>query len=109
MGELAYGFLLQRDGTRTAWRAPDTVAEQAYINLQFVDGAAQRIAVHFELAGGPALVAFVFLEHSEDKSFLEFTDGFRVQNVALVHLHDERFQLICHGGSLFLSALPISL
>jgi hypothetical protein len=102
LGDLSYRFLLQRDGTRAARRTPHAIAEQSDVNLQFVDGAAQRIAVHFELTRGSALVTFVFLQDSEDKSFLEFPDSFGVKDVALVHLHDERFQLIFHGGSLFL-------
>ena len=56
--------------------------------------------MHSQLAGGAALVAVVFLEHGSDEPPLEFLHRFGIQNVALVHLLHERFQLIFHRISL---------
>jgi hypothetical protein len=56
--------------------------------------------MHSELAGGAALIAFVFLQHGENESFLEFANSLRVEDVALVHLHDECFELVSHVVSL---------
>lgn len=58
--------------------------------------------MHSQLARGPALVSIVFLEHREDESLLEFPYRFGIQNIAFVHLQDERFELISHGLSLSL-------
>src|SRR5437879_11553749 len=59
--------------------------------------------MHAQFARGTALVALVFLQDGHDKSLFELAHRFGVKNVALIHLHDERFQLIFHGGALFLS------
>ena len=56
--------------------------------------------MHFQLARGAALVALVLLKHGENKPFLELAYGFRVEDIALVHLHDEGFKLILHSVSL---------
>jgi hypothetical protein len=69
----------------------------SHINLQFGNGAAQRVAVHSQLPRGPALVAVVFLQHGENEALFEFAYCLGVQNIALVHLQDECFELISHG------------
>ena len=49
------------------------------------------------MAGSAALVAFIFLEDGENKALFEFAHSLGIKDVALVHLQDERFQLIFHG------------
>jgi hypothetical protein len=49
------------------------------------------------LTSGPALVSAVFLQHRQNESLLEFAHCLGVQDVALVHLQDECFELISHG------------
>ena len=51
------------------------------------------------------MVAFIFLEDCEDEAFFKFTDRLGIKDVALVHLHDEGFELILHGLSLSLLRL----
>ena len=92
-----------RDRAGAAGWALDAVAELADVDLQFGDGAAERVAVHAEFAGGAALVAFVFLQHGQDETLLEFTHAFGIKNIAAVHLQDKCFQLIFHDA--FLSLL----
>lgn len=58
--------------------------------------------MHAQFPGGAALVAFVFLEDGEDEAFFKFTNSLGIEDVALVHLHDEGFELILHGLSLSL-------
>ena len=83
-----------------ARRAPRAAAQSLDVELQLGDGAAESIAVHAQLAGGLALVALIFLQHGQDESLLEFANCFGIQNAALVHLHDQGFQLIFHNASL---------
>ena len=64
--------------------------------------------MHSQLAGCPALVSIVFLQHGEDKSLFEFAYRLRVQNIAFVHLQDECFELISHGIPLSLEKLLLS-
>jgi len=56
--------------------------------------------MHAELASGSALIALVFLEHSQDEPLLELAYCLGIQNVAFVHLDYECFELISHGISL---------
>lgn len=100
---LADDLLFKRNRAGASGRTLDAVAELANINLQFGDGTAQSVAVHSQFAGGPALVALVFLKHGQDKAFLELTHAFGIKNIASVHLQDECFQLIFHDA--FLSLL----
>ena len=93
--------------TCAAWRPLNAIAQLAYINLQFRKGAAQGIAVHAQLASGAALVAFILLEDSDYEPLFEFANRLGVENIALIHLHDQCFQLIFHGGALFLIDLSI--
>jgi len=88
---LADGFFLQGDGASAARRPTRSVAEEANVDFEFGESAAEGVAVHAEFAGGPALVAFVFLENGQDEALFEFADGFGVKDIALVHLHDEGF------------------
>jgi hypothetical protein len=68
-----------------------------YVDLQFGNGAAESVAMHPQLTGGPALVSIVFLQHGEDEALFEFAYRLGVQNIAFVHLQDECFELISHG------------
>ncbi len=52
-----------------------------------------------------ALIALVFLQYGEDEPLLELADRLRIQNVAVVHLQNKRFELILHGLSLSLEKL----
>lgn len=81
-------------------RAFGAISKLPDVYFQLVDRAAQGIAVHAEFAGGAALVALVFLKDGEDKALLEFPYTLGIQDVALVHLQDECFQLIFHDVSL---------
>jgi len=72
-------------------RALAAVTKFADIDLEFTNGAAQRIAVHSQLAGGTALVALVFPEDRSDETLLKLSDRLGVQNIAFVHLLHERF------------------
>ena len=85
---LANDLFLQADGAGTAGRTLDAVAELADVDLQFVDGAAEGVAVHTEFAGGAALIALVFLEHGQDETLLELTHALGVKNIAFVHLQN---------------------
>jgi hypothetical protein len=93
---LADDFLFQRYRAGAAGWALYAVAELADVDLQLGDGAAERVAVHAQFAGGAALVAFVFFEDGQDETFFEFSDAFRIKNIAAVHLQNECFQLIFH-------------
>ena len=55
---------------RAAWWAANAVAQAFGVQLKFRDGAAERIAVHAQLAGSLALVAFVVLQHGRMYFFL---------------------------------------
>lgn len=88
---LAHKFLLQSSGAGAAGRALRAIPKLPDIDLKFVDGAAQRIAVHAQFAGGAALVALVFLKHGEDESFFEFAHTLRIKDVAPVHLQNQCF------------------
>ena len=56
--------------------------------------------MHPQLTRGAALIAVVFLQNGEDEPLLEFPYRLGIQNITLVHLKDERFELISHGLSL---------
>src|ERR1051326_6635110 len=101
------GLLLHRrnsgigaSGTGGAGGAAPAIAQRGDVEFEFVDGAAQRIAVHAEFARGLALVPVVFLQHGQQEAFLEFADGFGVEDSGFVHLRHESFQLILHGSLL---------
>jgi len=94
--ELTRDFPLQRGGSRAARRPLCALAELSNVNLQFLHRAAQCIAVHAQFSRSFALVAPVLLEHGDDEPLLEFADCLRIENVAAVHLKNERFQLIFH-------------
>jgi len=59
--------------------------------------------VHAQFARGAALVALILLQHCQDEALLEFAHGFRIEDIAFVHLHDEGFELISHGVLSFFS------
>ena len=56
--------------------------------------------MHSKLARGAALIAFIFFENRRNEALLEFSDRFRIKNVALIHLVYECFQLVFHRISL---------
>src|SRR5712675_1637462 len=93
-------FLFDGHGPRAARWALGSVAKLPDVDLELIDGAAERVTMHPQLAGGAALVALIFLQNGQDESLLEFAHTLRIENVALVHLQDECFQLIFHGRSL---------
>src|SRR5947209_10420023 len=70
-GFLTHDLLFERHGASAAGRTLYSVPELANVDLQFSESAAKRVAVHAQFAGGTALVAFVFIEHRENESFLE--------------------------------------
>src|SRR5882672_7680672 len=75
---LADDFLFHGHRASAARRALASIAELADIDLQFVDSAAQSVAVHAQFAGSAALVAFVLLQHGQDEALLEFTHAFGI-------------------------------
>src|ERR1700683_933113 len=97
-GWLTDRFLFHRYRPRAAGRALRAIPKLAYVDLQFVDGPAERIAMHSQLARSAALVAFIFLKHGEDKPLLELAHALGIEDVAFVHLQDECFQLIFHDS-----------
>ena len=99
--KLTRGFLFHESWPGTAWRTLSAFPELSHINFELRDGAAESIPVHPEFARGTALVASVFLEDGQYKALLEFTYRLGIKNVALVHLHNEGFELIFHGGLSF--------
>ena len=99
---LASRFLVQGHRTCAAWRTLNSIAELANVDLELAERAAESVAVHSQFARGAALVALVFLEDGEDKTFLEFPHSLGIENVAFVHLQNQRFQLIFHDASLSL-------
>ena len=72
---LTNGLLFQGDGASAARWATGSVAEEANVDFEFGEGAAERVAMHTEFARGAALVALVFLENGQDEAFLELADG----------------------------------
>lgn len=86
---------------RAARRTLSPVPQLTDINSQLGKGSAERVAMHPQFSRGTALVAFILLQHGQDEALFELAHRLGVQNVALVHLHYERFQLIFHGISLF--------
>src|SRR5581483_11714719 len=94
-------LLLHREWTSAARRTP-SIPQLVDVNLQFGDGTAEGVAVHTQFARGAALVALVLFKDGENEFLFEFPYGFRIKNVALVHLQDKSFQLIFHGVSLSL-------
>ena len=63
--------------------------------------------MHSEFARRAALVAFILLKYGEDKALFEFAHALGIENVALVHLQDECFQLIFHDSLSLLSNVSV--
>jgi hypothetical protein len=87
-------FSLHHGGACAAGRTLGSATHGTNVNLEFLHGPAESIAVHAELARGFALVSFILFKHGYDKALFEFPDGFRVENIAFIHLKDECFELI---------------
>lgn len=68
----ANDFLFEGDGTSAAGRPFDAIAQLADIYLKLGNSAAERVAVHAKLAGSPALIAFVLLQHGENEALFKF-------------------------------------
>jgi hypothetical protein len=88
---LADDFLFQRERAGAARGPLYAIAKLTDVDLELGDSAAERIAVHAQLARGAALVAFVLLQYGEDETFLELADTFRIKNIAAIHLQNEGF------------------
>ncbi len=106
---LTHRFLLVGCGARAAGRTLDSIAQLADVDFQLGNCPAQGVAVHIELTGGAALVSFVLLQNGQDETLFEFAHGLGIKNVALVHLHNERFELISHVVSLSKSNVFVTL
>ena len=97
---LAGNFLVVSCRTGCPRRALGAVTKLTHIYFEFVNGAAEGVAVHSQLPRCPALVAFVFFQDRRNEATLEFANRFRIKNIAAVHLQHECFELIFHGISL---------
>jgi hypothetical protein len=75
-------------------RTLGAAAHGTNVDLEFLHGSAQGVAVHSQLPGRLALIAAVFFENRNDETLFEFTNRFRIKDIAVVHLKDEGFQLI---------------
>src|ERR1051326_1657060 len=75
-------------------------ADGADIDLEIDHGAAERVAMHAQLARGVDLVAAIRAQHPLDEALLEAALGLRQENAALVKLADQRFQFMAHGAEL---------
>jgi hypothetical protein len=100
-GNLAGSPLVEAQWTGAPGRPSRAVAQDFYVEFQLGNSAAERIAVHAQLACGLTLVTLVFLQHGKDESLLELADSFRIKYPALVHLQYQGFQLVFHSASLF--------
>ncbi len=73
------------------WTA-HAVADLDGVEVEFGEGAAQRVAMHAELGGGLALIPLVVRKDFEDEALLELTYGLGVGNAGAVHLRDQYVQ-----------------
>src|SRR5579872_3116679 len=88
---LTRNLLLKHDRPCAARRTAHAVTQSAQIDLELRERAAQRIAVHAQLASGLALIAIVLFKNGDDESLLEFAHRFGVENAAFLHLQNESF------------------
>lgn len=58
--------------------------------------------MHTEVFSCAALIALIFLQNRQNESFLKLANSLGIEDVALIHLHNECFELISHS-------LPLSL
>lgn len=70
------------------------------IEFEFIQGTAERVAVHAELSRSFALVALVVAQHFLDKAAAKFPDSLLVSNATGVHLHDKIIQFAFHFNDL---------
>jgi len=87
--ELSRHLFVERPRAGAARRTASALAEFADVDLQFINRAAQGVAVHAELPGGAALVAFILFEDGCNKTALKLTYRFGIENVAAVHVLHE--------------------
>src|SRR5271165_6138431 len=90
---------LHRDRVRATRRPACSRAQFFGVEFELRDSAAESVAVHAQLARGLALVSLAVLQHGQNEFLLEFTDGFRISDAALVHLQNQSFQLVSHNAS----------
>lgn len=64
----------------------DLVADLCCVEIKLGESAAQGVAVHAELLGGLALVAFVVSQNLEDIAPLELAHGIGVGDSCAMHL-----------------------
>jgi len=95
----SYLLLVARRASAARWPLA-AIPKLANVNFEFRDGPAEGIAVHIQFARGAALIALILLQNSQNKFLFKLANRFRVENIALVHLHDKGFELILHGISL---------
>ncbi len=85
-----------RDGTLADYGTAHAAANLSGVEVEFGEDAAEGVAVHSELLGGLALVAFVVGEDFEQVAALELTDSFVVGDSGAVHLHYETVEFALH-------------
>jgi hypothetical protein len=73
-------------------RAPHTIANLGRVHLQLCQRPAQGVAMHAELLGSLALIAFVLRKNFKDVAPLELADRIRIGNSGTVHLNDKTVQ-----------------
>jgi hypothetical protein len=91
LGGLSRHFFLQTQWASAARRPFDAIPQLPDVNLQFRYGAAEGVAVHPQLSGCPALIAFVLLEDRQYELLLEFPYSLGIENIASIHLQDQSF------------------
>src|SRR5277367_1976829 len=103
-------------GTLTPRRTLQPPANLCRIKLQLGNGAAERVAVHAQLAGRLALVAPVPRQHLQNEALLELTHPFGIGDAARLHVCYQTIQLslqkkplsgrCCPGLFLFPGSMP---
>ena len=83
----------------------DAGANLSGVHFKLGKEAGEGIAVHVELLGRLALIAFMLRKDFEDEAFLELLDGVGVGDAGAVHLGDEALQFALHDGNV-LSLAP---
>lgn len=72
-------------------------ADLCRIQIELRERAAQSVAMHAELFGGPALITLVMRENFEDVAPLELLDGIRVRDPGAVHPRYDSVQFALQG------------
>ena len=85
-----------KDRTLAAGRALESTANLFRIELEFRDGAAERVAVHAQLPSCLALVSPVMRQHFENEAPFKLAHCLVVMNAAGVHLRHKTIQFTFH-------------